>query len=230
MVASSIPLIARADEHRGRTAIVADEGVFAYDDLLDASARAASGLLAGSADLAEARVAFLVAPGFRYVATQWGVWRAGGVAVPLAVSHPRAELEFAVDDADATVLVADPHHEGRLKPVAESRGLRLLSTTALSEAEMVHLPAVDPGRRATLIYTSGSTGRPKGVVSTHEIIQAQVTTLVRAWEWTAGDRILNVLPLHHVHGIINAMACALWVGAACEIEPEVRPSTGVGTA
>jgi malonyl-CoA/methylmalonyl-CoA synthetase len=27
---------------------------------------------------------------------------------------------------------------------------------------------------------------------------------------------LNVLPLHHVHGIINVLSCALWAGACCE--------------
>jgi malonyl-CoA/methylmalonyl-CoA synthetase len=42
---------------------------------------------------------------------------------------------------------------------------------------------------------------------------------VDAWGWSADDHILNVLPLHHVHGIINAMACALWSGATCEILP-----------
>jgi malonyl-CoA/methylmalonyl-CoA synthetase len=27
------------------------------------------------------------------------------------------------------------------------------------------------------------------------------------------------LPLHHIHGIVNVIACALWVGAVCEIFP-----------
>jgi len=70
-----------------------------------------------------------------------------------------------------------------------------------------------------IIYTSGTTSRPKGVVTTHGNIQAQVTTLVQAWEWSADDHILLVLPLHHVHGIINVLTCALWSGATCTIHP-----------
>ena len=31
------------------------------------------------------------------------------------------------------------------------------------------------------------------------------------------DRILNVLPLHHVHGVINVVSCALWSGATLEM-------------
>ena len=64
-------------------AIITVDGRFTYDELLDASAGVASHLLDGTADLVEARVAFLMPPGFDYVATQWGIWRAGGVAVPL---------------------------------------------------------------------------------------------------------------------------------------------------
>ncbi|HEV2246278.1 MAG TPA: acyl-CoA synthetase, partial [Terriglobia bacterium] len=42
---------------------------------------------------------------------------------------------------------------------------------------------------------------------------------VEAWEWSADDRILLCLPLHHVHGIINVVSCALWSGATCEMLP-----------
>ena len=77
--------------------------------------------------------------------------------------------------------------------------------------------ALDQG--AMILYTSGTTGRPKGVVLSHGNIQAQVETLVAAWRWNSDDRILETLPLHHVHGLINIIACALWSGAVCEILP-----------
>jgi malonyl-CoA/methylmalonyl-CoA synthetase len=70
-----------------------------------------------------------------------------------------------------------------------------------------------------IIYTSGTTGRPKGVVSTHQIIGAQISSLVSAWGWSPFDRLLLVLPLHHVHGIINGLGCALAVRATCEMPP-----------
>jgi malonyl-CoA/methylmalonyl-CoA synthetase len=48
---------------------------------------------------------------------------------------------------------------------------------------------------------------------------AQIETLVEAWEWSADDRILLCLPLHHVHGIVNVVSCALWSGATCQMLP-----------
>src|SRR5690606_33428361 len=82
------------------------------------------------------------------------------------------------------------------------------------------LPEVAPDRAALMLYTSGTTSRPKGVVTTHANIAAQVASLVQAWEWAASDRILNFLPLHHIHGIINVLSCALWSGACCEFLPK----------
>ena len=105
---ASLPLVARAAAHADRIAVAAPEGTFRYRDLLDASAAVAARLLTGAEDLGEARVAFLVPPGLTYVAVQWGIWRAGGVAVPLAVSHPPPELAYSVEDSGASVVVAPP--------------------------------------------------------------------------------------------------------------------------
>src|SRR5439155_12170827 len=108
MPAADLPIVARALSHQGRTAVVAAEGTFTYRDLIEASERVAACLLNGRADLVEARVAFLVPAGWHYVATQWGIWRAGGVAVPLATSHPPAELEHVFQGAEPEIVVADP--------------------------------------------------------------------------------------------------------------------------
>jgi malonyl-CoA/methylmalonyl-CoA synthetase len=213
---AELPIAARARVHAERTAVVAPEGTFTYAQLLDASARVAGALLDGARDLDEARVAFLAPPGWDYVAVQWGIWRAGGVAVPLAVSHPPAELEYVVQDA-AAIVVAHADFGDVLRPVAERNGRRFVLTADALAAEPATLPAVAESRRAMIVYTSGTTGRPKGVVTTHAGLRAQVTSLVEAWEWSADDRTLLVLPLHHVHGIVNVLTCALWSGAACEI-------------
>jgi len=203
-----------------RPAIVAADGTFSYDDLDDASRRVAGALLGDNEDLNQTRVAFLTAPSFAYAAVQRGIWRAGGVAVPLAVSHPPAELEYVIRDAGASVVVADAASAAMLAPLARAVRARLVTVDralAASPADdMIHLGS---NRRAMIIYTSGTTGRPKGAVSTHQVIGAQIASLVEAWGWTPSDRLLLTLPLHHVHGIINGLGSALAVRATCEILP-----------
>jgi malonyl-CoA/methylmalonyl-CoA synthetase len=68
-----------------------------------------------------------------------------------------------------------------------------------------------------ILYTSGTTSKPKGVVHTHGSITSQILSLVEGWGWRPEDRILLVLPLHHIHGIVNVLLCALWAGATCDI-------------
>ena len=203
-----------------RRAIIATEGEFTYDQLDDASRRVAAALLDGRDDLEQARVAFLVPPSFAHAAVQRGIWRAGGVAVPLAMSHPPAELEYVIRDSGAAIVVADPACAGALIPVAQAAGARLVLTTeALAAAPASVLPHLASTRRAMIVYTSGTTGRPKGVVTTHQNIGAQVASLVEAWGWKPSDHLLLVLPLHHVHGIVNGLASALAVRATCEMLP-----------
>jgi malonyl-CoA/methylmalonyl-CoA synthetase len=218
------PLVVRAAAHADRSAIVDREGRHTYAQLLAASHAVATALLDGRADLAEGRVAYLAPPGLDWVATQWGIWRAGGIAVPLAVSHPEPELEYVIADARAATVVAHPDLADRLASIAERRGIRLLSTAAARAARPGVLPAVVAERGAQVFYTSGTTAKPKGVVLTHANLAAQVQSLLEAWAWIADDCILNVLPLHHVHGVVNVVACALWAGATCELPPRFDPA------
>jgi len=214
-----LPLIARAEKYGSRTAIIEQNVAFTYDLLLKDSACFARGLLEDRNDLTEERVAFLTPRGFIYAALQWGIWRAGGIAVPLCELHPPAELEHVIRDSNANIIVGHPQFRSRLFRIAEALGVRFLQTDEFSDSAMRPLPEIDLKRRAMILYTSGTTGKPKGVVSTHHNIQAQVTSLVQAWEWTADDTILHVLPLHHIHGIVNVLTCALWSGAQCQIQP-----------
>jgi malonyl-CoA/methylmalonyl-CoA synthetase len=242
-----------------RVAIVAGGRTYTYGDLERASRHVAAALLGDRDDLDQARVAFLVQPGFDYVAVQRGIWRAGGVAVPLATSHPPPELDYVIRDAGAAIVVGEPASAGMLAPLAEAAGARFVTTADLSEAGSQRtrpmspmsvrperelplgadpakirsgnddadrkLPHLGATRRAMIVYTSGTTARPKGVVTTHANIGAQVAALVEAWEWRPTDRLLLALPLHHLHGIVNGLGCALAVNATCEILPGFDATT-----
>jgi malonyl-CoA/methylmalonyl-CoA synthetase len=220
---SDLPLVAQCERHEARTAIVDRSGRFSYVDLLEASSRVTAALLASRENLGEERIAFAVTPGFAWVATQWGIWRAGGIAVPLPLNSPRPELEYFLDNSRASAVVCDAMMLTSVSPIAVSRGIGALTfdelCTRQTSAVPNGIPDMSTDRRAMILYTSGTSSRPKGVVTTHANITAQIRSLVESWEWSADDRILLCLPLHHVHGIINVVSCALWAGATCEMLP-----------
>jgi malonyl-CoA/methylmalonyl-CoA synthetase len=226
----SLELFSRSDATLDATAVLAAEGSFTYGALRAAAGRVGSALLGGVADLAEERVAFLVPPGFRYAAILWGTWAAGGIAVPLATSFPTPELDYVIENSGATVIIASSGFRSSLEPIAHDRTLRLIDADEIvfQPTDGTPLPSVQPDRRGLILYTSGSTGPPKGVVWTHHAIESQLRILSEAWGWSPTDRALLVLPLHHVHGLINVLTCALWNTAGCEILTEFDAATTLG--
>jgi malonyl-CoA/methylmalonyl-CoA synthetase len=213
-----LEIFRRATQHGARIAVADASGRHSYDDLLRASDRLARELSRWPAG----PVAYLVTPGFAWVATLWGTWRAGRMAVPLAASHPPAELAHVIRDSRIAVIVVDRAHLDRVAPLGERLGVTTLGAeAAFAAGEGGEPPRLPPTQEdaALVFYTSGTTGKPKGVVLTHANLEAQVRSLVSAWEWRPDDAILNVLPLHHVHGVVNVALCALWTGAECEFAP-----------
>jgi malonyl-CoA/methylmalonyl-CoA synthetase len=217
-MSESLGLVERAKRWPDRIAIGDEEGTHSYRALLAGSERGGARLLGSGTDLDQGRVAFMIKPSFDYVRLQWSIWRAGGVAVPLCLTHPAPELEYVLDTTTPSLVVASSEFSAILRPLAEARGIEFLLDDEV-DADPTPLPTVDSSRRAMILFTSGTTGRPKGVVSTHANIEAQIKSLVEAWEWSVEDRILLTLPLHHIHGIVNVIGCALWSGARCDMLP-----------
>lgn len=215
-----LSIFERAERFKDRKAIHSNNQDYTYADLSTASNTVAANLLKDSQDLNEGRITFLVPPSFEYTAVEWGIWKAGGIAVPLCVLHPLPSIQYVLEDTQAEIVITHENFIEFLKPLESILGITLVSLRSILEENTSALPELEPSRRAMILYTSGTTSKPKGVVTTHANIEAQITTLVNAWEWEKDDYILNILPLHHVHGIVNVMSCALWSGACCEFLPK----------
>jgi malonyl-CoA/methylmalonyl-CoA synthetase len=196
-----------------------------YGEILEMATLVAVRLLENSEDLAEEPIVFLAPPGGVYVAMLWGIWRAGGIAVPLNVHATQPEMQYCTEAAGARLMLADDSLAHQASALASSCALETVCASEMfaSSGELAHervnkqFPEVAAGRRALMVFTSGTTSKPKGVITTHANIEAQITALVESWGWQQKDKIPLFLPLHHVHGLINILCCALWVGAEVEV-------------
>ena len=218
-----IEFLERANKFSKRIAIISNQVEYNYDQLLRKSNSIAISLLDNKIDLLEERVAFLIQPSFEYVASQWAIWRAGGIAVPLCTLHPIPALKYVIEDSEASILIVSDQYKANLEPLAKQLKIRVLIVDDLPNHPRKNLSEILIERRAMILYTSGTTNLPKGVVTTHQNIKFQTKCLVDSWGWESNDKILNVLPLHHIHGIINVLSCALWSGACCEFIPKFDP-------
>ena len=221
-------IVERAKKYKDQVAVHSEGEAWKYGLIVNRAQHFATLLLGQKEDLAEARVAFMVNPGVDYVSVQWAIWIAGGIAVPLCLTYPPPSLDYVIQDTAADLIVASDEYLPLLEPLSQGkRPFRLFSISEMMQSRMFpekSLPVLDLSRKAMILYTSGTTNLPKGVVTTHANIKAQIEMLQKAWKWESKDRTLCVLPLHHVHGIINVVCCSLWAGAICiffsRFEPE----------
>lgn len=198
----------------------------------------------GFANLNGARIAIFAKPSAEFVAGLFGIWLGGGIAVPLALSHPEEELLYVMNDSEVSMILSTTEHQEHMKSVAAKCSAQyslipevssiISKSDRIDSSEHDHLfpesklrakfadslTTDESDDSALIIYTSGTTGKPKGVVHTHKGISAQVQMLIEAWDYSSADQFLNCLPLHHVHGLFNAMLAPLYAGSVVEFLPK----------
>lgn len=217
-----IPLINNSKTFADRTAIIDKNGSYLYATLLDQALRIAGKITA--MNIPAKPVLFLIPSGFHYVTVQWGIWLAGKVAVPVHIAHTMSEITYLLEDTDSGLLICDDTLKDKAETCSTPKNICIsLSDLLHSEDRQMALPEINPEDDCMMIYTSGTTGKPKGVVMTHNQLDKQMQSLSKAWEWSRTDRILNVLPMHHVHGVINITCCALYNGATLEMQSSFDP-------
>ncbi|KAK8911706.1 hypothetical protein ACHAPC_004433 [Botrytis cinerea] len=85
-----------------------------------------------------------------------------------------------------------------------------------SDYGKVTLEGPSEGKGGMMLYTSGTTNRPKGVLLPQSVLTAQSKSLIEAWNYSPQDHLLHVLPLHHIHGTVNAILAPLFTGSTIE--------------
>ncbi|CAL4973930.1 unnamed protein product [Urochloa decumbens] len=151
----------------------------------------------GTGLLHGARVGIVAKPSPEFVAGVFGTWLSGGVAVPLALSYPEAELLHVVNDSDISMVLSTKEHHEIMKNLSikcsaycsllpsvtsipseinpqEPSSNEVTSSVSSLITEINRSKKIKGDDPALILYTSGTTGKPKGVVHTHKGILSQV--------------------------------------------------------
>jgi long-chain acyl-CoA synthetase len=220
-----------ASEHGDRTALKLDDNEVTYEQLDEASARAAA-LLKSKGFEAGDRVGIML-PNVPYFAVvYYGVLRAGGVVVPMNPLLKGREVSFYLEDPEAKIMFAWGDFEDAAKKGSDEAGAELILVEPGEFEKLLgeHDPDTDVADRddddtAVILYTSGTTGKPKGAELTHaNLIKNATISADELGEVTEDDVLLGALPLFHSFGQTCGLNATIYKGATMTMIPRFDPA------
>ncbi|XP_030751192.1 malonate--CoA ligase ACSF3, mitochondrial-like [Sitophilus oryzae] len=225
------PVYYDAKKFEDKVAIQDDIGRHTFSDIYQKATTLSKNISSALNQKTGERVLFLCPNDVSYVITLWAIWMSGQIAVPLSPLHPDSLLLYYTNDTNSALIVSSSNFQPQMEHLATASKVPLyvLPQTITEPSKLksnveINEDIIPNTNEAMILYTSGTTGSPKGVVLTHKNLRVQVETLTSAWKWTSNDVILHTLPLHHVHGTINALFCPLYVGATTIMLPKFNPT------
>ncbi len=165
-----------------------------------------------------------------WVAIFYGAWAQKCTVVPVDYLSTKDELLYILNDCLPEVIFYSEQSSESVKDCIEELNYSptLFSIDELSPSENTEniqsIPVPEPEQTALLIYTSGTTGQPKGVMLSF----ANILTNVDAVSVNKGvpifnkdERVLMLLPLHHIFPLLGSMVAPLYVGATIALCPKL---------
>ncbi len=219
-----------AKEHGDRPALKLDDVTVTYEQLDEASARAAALLRSKGLEPGD-RVGVML-PNVPYFAiAYYGVLRAGGVVVPMNVLLKGREVSFYLEDPGAKLLFAWHDFAEAADKGAEEAGAEVISIKpgefekllAEHEPEREIVPR-DADDTAVILYTSGTTGKPKGAELTHANLDRNSEVAVGLAGATHEDVLLGALPLFHSFGQTCGLNASVRTGSLLSMIPRFDPA------
>lgn len=173
------------------------------------------------------RVAILSGNNIEYFLVVFALAKLGCIAVPLNIRLSKHELEYQLNDSQASVLITDQQFAEMGKQLIESTAIKYLTTfedLMLNENDSIDdHEEVSGSTPLLIIYTSGTTGRPKGAVLTHENMYWNAVNNILSIDITSDDRILTILPLFHIGGLGLFALPTLFAGGTVVVPDRFDP-------
>lgn len=178
--------------------------VMSYAGFRDAAARLANGMVARGIKKGD-HIAVFMENRVEYLVVLYGIWFAGGTAVPINAKLHAKEADWIIGNSDSVLTFSD----GKL-----GRDLAVPPVMFQSpdwDALLAHDPLarpalMDDSDMIWLFYTSGTTGKPKGVVmSCGNIASMTYNYFTDVDDVFDRDAILYAAPMSHGAGIYNFM-------------------------
>lgn len=180
------------------------------------------------------RVAVVI-PNGPEMATAFLAVAASATCAPLNPGYRDNEFDYCLADLGIKALVVQPGTASPAIAAARRHRIAVFHLEPAAEAGVFELSSdcprstardgfSRPGDTALVLHTSGTTSRPKVVPLTHANICTSAGNIATTLTLTPTDRCLNVMPLHHIHGLVGATLSTLVAGGSIVCPPDFQPA------
>ncbi|MBA3489546.1 MAG: AMP-binding protein, partial [Longispora sp.] len=200
-----------AGQHPDRPALIAGNHSLTWSELDLAADSYARGLLSRGLTFGD-RVGVSAPNTIELVATLFGIWRAGLIAVPVNPDFTPREREHVIGDSGAVLVVG-------------------VGGVPFGDVPVPGEPVENAGGGlAVLLYTSGTSGAPKGAMLTHHALLANHRQVERISPPLVqnGDVALLPVPLFHAYGLNCGLGAVAYHGATGVLVEHFDPVDTLG--
>ncbi|WP_372963984.1 AMP-binding protein [Marinobacter sp.] len=147
----------------------------------------------------------------QWVMTDWAIWMAGHISVPLYPTLNADTVHYILDHAECDVLFVGKLDDWDMMKPGVPDSVRCISFPLSPPNDfetwddiVAKYPPLEgkthrePDELATIVYTSGSTGRPKGVMLSFNNMAFAAVGGTQTLGVGPNERMLSYLPLAHV--------------------------------
>ncbi|HYM34544.1 MAG TPA: class I adenylate-forming enzyme family protein, partial [Steroidobacteraceae bacterium] len=172
------------------------------------------------------------------VVQYFAAWLMGVCVVPVSISEDDHRIKYILENSGAKLAFLRSDYLERVLPIIER--VTTIAATMICGEEPHHNHLLDKGKRiysyeeellnarsifrsdeavtiddeALIVYTSGTTGNPKGVVLTQYNLLIDAKGISEWHGITNSQRMMCVLPIHHVNGTIVTLVTPMYAGGS----------------
>lgn len=137
------------------------------------------------------------------------------------------DVNFILNDCKPEVIIFSNHTAEVCNKACNGLSYQIdkLNVDDISLIEFsgeVVFPKPDISKTAVIIYTSGTTGSPKGVMLSFDNLLVNIEAVTEdVVVYEPSDRVLVLLPLHHIFPLVGTVVAPLKIGATIVFSPSM---------
>lgn len=167
------------------------------------------------------------------VVLSFAAWVSGITVVPINLDESTEKKRFIIEHAEASAVCCwETHLDEAMDFLDDAPSLRhvvVMDEDGVVEHRKQTARGIKPARslggstpapapsledEALIVYTSGTTGQPKGVVLTVANLLTDADAIAGWHRFGREDRLMCVLPIHHVNGIVVTLVTPFYCGGS----------------